>query len=75
MHSSDGDHRPTATEPDPDALLRMRVAVADAVFVAEGMTIGLLLKRVERAPSFDDLPPRVGTRHAPDDRARVSADR
>lgn len=37
----------------------MRIAVADAAFVAEGVTLGLLLKWAERAPPFDDLLPRV----------------
>ena len=39
-------------------MLRMRIAIADAAFVAEGITLGLLLKWAERAPPFDDLPPR-----------------
>jgi hypothetical protein len=63
------DDRPTTTEPDPDAALRMRVAVADAAFVAEGVTLGLLLKWDERAPPFDGLPPPVLARRAPDDAA------
>jgi hypothetical protein len=68
METSRGETRPAAAEADPDALLRMRVAVADAAFVSEGVTLGLLLKWAERAPPFDDLPPRVlprsGRRHA-----------
>lgn len=75
MQDSSGDHRPAATEPDPDALLRMRIALADAAFVAEGVTLGLLLKWAERAPPFDDLPPRVLRRRAPDGGARDSVDR
>ena len=67
--------RPAAAEADPDALLRTRVAVADAAFVAEGVTLGLLLKWAERTPPFDDLPPRVLRRRAPDEETRVSADR
>ena len=66
--------RPATAEPDHDALLRMRIAVADAAFVAEGVTLGLLLKWAERAPPFDDLPPRLLRRRAPDDHVRVSAD-
>jgi hypothetical protein len=65
MHASDGDHRPVPAEPDPEALLRMRIAVADAAFVAEGVTLGLLLKWAERAPPFDDLPPPLLARRAP----------
>ena len=68
-----GDDRPATADPDPDALLRMRIA--DAAFVAEGVTLGLLLKWAERAPPFDDLPPPVLRRRAPDDGTRVSADR
>ena len=37
----------------------MRIALADAAFVAEGVTLGLLLKWAERGPPFDDLPPPV----------------
>ena len=74
MHASNGDHRPAATEPDPDALLRIRVAIADALFVAEGVTLGLRLEWAERGPPFDDLPPPVRTRRARDGRMRVSAD-
>lgn len=62
MHASPGGDRPTMAEPDPDALLRMRIAIADALFVAEGLTLGLLLEWAERAPPFGDLPPWVKTR-------------
>ena len=58
MDQSQVDDRPTAAEADLDALLRMRIAMADAAFVAEGVTLGLLLKWAERARPFDDLPPR-----------------
>ncbi len=74
MDPSRGDERPPISEPDPDALLRMRIAVADAAFVAEGVTLGLLLKWAERAPPFDDLPPRVLRRRAPEDGVQLSAD-
>ena len=72
--SSSGDRR-SATEPDADVSLRMRIAVADAAFVAEGVTLGLLLKWAERAPPFDDMPPRVRGRRAPEGGAGMSADR
>ena len=62
MHVFPGDDRPATAEPDADALLRMRVEIADALFVAEGMTLGLLLKWAERAPPFDELPPPARTR-------------
>jgi hypothetical protein len=74
MDASRGDDRPSTADAAPDALLRMRLAVADATFVAEGLTLGLLLKWAERAPPFDDLPPRVRARRAPDDGTRMSAD-
>ena len=58
MHASHREDRPATADADPDALLRMRIALADAAFVAEGVTLGLLLKWAERARPFDDLPPR-----------------
>ena len=75
MHPSHRDDRPATAEADPDALLRMRIALADAAFVAEGVTLGLLLKWAERAPPFDDLPRWVRTRRAPGGDMRVAADR
>ena len=57
MHASHGEDRPATADADPGAMLRMRIAIADATFVAEGITLGLLLKWAERAPPFDDLPP------------------
>ncbi len=75
MHATHGANRPTIAEADPDALLRMRAANADAAFVAEGIAIGLPLKWIERAPLSDDRPPLVLARRAPDGGARVSADR
>ncbi len=65
--------RPATGEPDPDALLRMRIA--DAAFVAEGVTLGLLLKWAERAPPFNDLPPPVLRRRAPDKGAWAAPNR
>ena len=44
----------------------MRIAIADAAFVAEGVTLGLLLKWAERARPFDDLPPPSPTPRASD---------
>ena len=58
MHASYREDRPAPADADPDAMLRMRIALADAAFVAEGVTLGLLLKWAERAPPFDDLPRR-----------------
>ena len=71
MDSPDGGDRPDADEANSDALRRMRLAIADATFVAEGLTLDLLLKWAGRAPPFDDLPPRVLARRAPDDGVRV----
>ena len=71
MRASNGGDRPPIAEADPNASLRTRVAIADAAFVAEGVTLGLLLKWAERAPPFDDLPPRVLRRRAPDGGTRV----
>ncbi len=71
MDASHVDNRPATAEADPDGLLRMRIAIADAAFVAEGVTLGLLLKWAERAPPFDDLPPWARTRRTPDGGVRV----
>ena len=75
MHAPPGGDRPAVADAAPDALLRMRLAVADAAFVAEGVTLGLLLTWAERAPPFDDMPPRVRGRRAPEGGAGMSADR
>ncbi len=74
MHATHGDKRPSIAEADPEALLRMRTAIADATFVAEGIALGLPLKWIERAPLSEDRPPRVRGRRAPEDGAGVSAD-
>jgi hypothetical protein len=75
MHASHGGDRPAAADADPDASFRMRLAIADATFVAEGVTLGLLLKWAERAPPFDNLPPHVPARPARDSGALLlSAD-
>ena len=58
MHASYREDRPATADADPDAMLRMRIAIADPAFVAKGITLGLLLKWAERAPPSDDLPPR-----------------
>ena len=75
MHAPHGDDRPAVGDADPDALLRMRLGIEDATFVAEGIALGLPLKWNERALPFDDLPPRVPVRRAPDDGVRVPANR
>lgn len=62
MQAFPGDDRPVIAEPDPEALLRMRLAIADAISVAEGLTLGLLLRWAERAPPFDELSPPARTR-------------
>ncbi|GAA0576979.1 hypothetical protein GCM10009416_14470 [Craurococcus roseus] len=72
MRASRGEDRPAVAGTDPDALLRMRLAIADAAFVAEGVTLGLLLRWAGRAaPPFDGLPPPVLRRRALDDGARL----
>ncbi len=73
MHATHDDSRPAVAEPDTEASLRTRTAMADAAFVAEGIAMGLPLKWIERAPLSGDRPPRAC--RAPDDHVRVSADR
>ena len=75
MHAPHGDARQAVADAAPDALLRMRLAVTDATFVAEGIAMGLPLKWFERAPLSEDRPPLVLAWRAPDDRVRVLADR
>ena len=75
MQASRSDDRHAVAESEPDAVLRMRIAIEDATFVAEGVTLGLPLKWAERAPPFDDLPPQVLGRRGPDGGTRVSGDR
>lgn len=60
MDPTHGDDRPATAEAAPDVLLRMRLAIADAAFVADGLALGLPLKWAERAP-------RIGARRALDD--------
>ena len=44
MHARHGDDRPAAPDAAADALLRMRLAVEDAAFAAEGIALGLPLE-------------------------------
>jgi hypothetical protein len=74
MRAYHGNVRHAIAEADPDALLRMRTAAADAAFVAEGIAMGLPLKWIERTPLTEDRPPLVPARRAPDGGTRVSAD-
>ena len=75
MHATHGDDRSAVAEPDTQASLRTRTAMADAAFVAEGIAMGLPLKWIERAPLSEDRPPLVLAWCAPDRGTRVSADR
>ncbi len=75
MEASRAEDRPAVTEADPDALLRMRVAIADATFVAEGIALGLPLKWIEQAPLSEDRPPLMLAWRTPDRGTRMSADR
>ncbi len=75
MHPLHGDDQPAVADAAPDALLRMRLAVEDATFVAEGIAMGLPLKWIERTPLSGDRPPLVLAWRAPDGGTRVSADR
>jgi hypothetical protein len=74
MHATHDDSRPAVAEPDTEASLRTRTAMADAAFVAEGIALGLPLKWRERAPFSEDRPPLVLAWRAPDNGTRVSAD-
>ena len=75
MHATHGDDRSSVAEPDTEASLRTRTAVADAAFVAEGIAMGLPLKWIERVPLSEDRPPLALAWGAPDRGTRVSADR
>ncbi len=74
MHATHDDSRPAVAEPDTEASLRTRTAMADAAFVAEGIALGLPLKWIERVPLSEDRPPLVLAWRAPDNGTRVSAD-
>ena len=74
MHATHGHDRSAVAEPDTEASLRTRTAMADAAFVAEGIALGLPLKRIERAPLSEDRPPLVLAWRAPDGGARMSSD-
>ncbi len=75
MRAIHGANRPAVPEPEPEASLRTRTAVADAAFVAEGIALGLPLKWIERAPLSDDRPPLGLAWRAPEDGVGMSADR
>ncbi len=75
MHARHCDDRPAVAHSAPDALLRMRLAVEDATFVAEGIAMGLPLKWIERAPLSEDRPPLALAWRAPHGGARPPADR
>jgi hypothetical protein len=74
MDASPGEDRPGTADPDADTALRMRTAVADAAFVADGIALGLLLKWAEWAQPPADGMPRVRARRAPGGGMRASAD-
>ena len=74
MHATHGENRPTIAEPDTEASLRTRTAMADAAFVAEGIAMGLPLRWIERAPLSEDRPPLALAWRAPDGGTRVPAD-
>ncbi len=75
MHAPHADDRPAVADAAPDALPRMRLAIADATYVAEGIAMGLPLKWIERAPLSEDRPPLVPAWRTPDVGARVSGER
>ena len=74
MHPLHGDDRPAVANAAPDALLRVRLAVEDATFVAEGIAMGLPLKWIERALLSEDLPPLALAWRAPEKGVRLPAD-
>ncbi len=74
MHATHGDDRSSVAEPDTQASLRARTAMADAAFVTEGIAMGLPLKWIERAPLSEDPPPLALAWRAPDDHSRLSSD-
>ncbi len=75
MNANHDDSRTAVAEPDTEASLRTRTAMADAAFVAEGIAMGLPLRWIERAPLSEDRPPLALAWRAPDGGTRVSADR
>ena len=54
MTASHDEDRPDTADPDPDTSLRMRTAIADAAFIADGIALGLLLKWAESMRPSDD---------------------
>ncbi len=75
MQATHGDDRSAVAEPDTEASLRTRTAMADAAFVAEAIALGLPLKWIERAPLSEDRPPLMLAWRTPDRGTRMSADR
>ena len=74
MNANHDDSRTAVAEPDTEASLRTRTAMADAAFVAEGIAPGSPLKWIERVPLSEDRPPLELARRAPDDQVRLSSD-
>ncbi len=75
MNAHHDGSRTAVAEPDTEASLRARTAMADAAFVAEGIAMGLPLKWIERAPLSEDRPPLALAWRTPDRGVRVSPDR
>ncbi len=73
MNADHDDSRTAVAEPDTEASLRTRTAMADAAFVAEGIAMGLPLKWIERAPLCEDRPPLALAWRAPGDHSRLSS--
>lgn len=74
MNAHHDGSRTAVAEPDTEASLRTRTAMADAAFVAEGIAMGLPLKWIERAPLSEDRPPLALAWRAPDGGTRVTAE-
>ena len=69
MDPSRDEDRPKAADPAPDMSLRLRTAIADAAFVADGIALGLPRKWAEPFwPSNDRLPWLRAPRAPEDDR-------
>ena len=73
MHAPHGDDRPAVGDAAPDALLRMRLAIGHATFVAEGIALGLPLKWIEWAPLSEHRPTLVLAWRTRDGGTRASA--
>ena len=59
MDASRAEDRPCTADPDRDTSLRMRTAIADAAFIADGLALGLPLRWAEPARPSDDGPLRI----------------